>query len=363
MRLCAAKVLHELRQRSLPAMSLCLIVQPIHQAGVDRLRAAGIEPRMASGAEMDVVALEIADAEAVITRSAGLSANAMDAAPRLRVVVSHGVGVDSIAIAHATRLGIAVVNTPGANRDAVAEHTFALMLGLAKRLTDADAATRVDDFAFKFRADLSDISGKRLGLIGFGGIARRVAEIARAGFRMDVSVLSATADPGEILAAGCRPADSLYALLAESDIVSLHRTLRPESRGMIGRRELATMKPTALLVNTARGALIDEAALAAALTDGVIAGAGLDVFEHESLPPGHPLIGCPNTLLTPHSAGSSEDTLRHTAERAADRVIGFLAGEAADLINTDVWPQRRHEARTGGRAVPTPPAGREGRDS
>ena len=322
-------------------MSTCLIVQPIHEAGLAALRAAGIEPRLARAAHMDAVALEIGDAEAVITRSAGLSAAAMDAAPRLRVVASHGVGVDAIAVEHATRLGIAVVNTPGANRDAVAEHAFALMLGVAKRLADADAATRAGDFGFKYRVPLGDVTGMRLGLVGFGGIARRVAEIARGGFRMEVSVLSATADPADIAAAGCRPAASLDALLADSDVVSLHRTLRPETRGMIGARELGLMKRSAILVNTARGGLVDEAALVQALQSGAIAGAGLDVYASEDMAPDHALLGCARALLTPHIAGSSEAALRRTAEEAAARIARVLAGEPDGLVNPEAWRRRR----------------------
>jgi D-isomer specific 2-hydroxyacid dehydrogenase, catalytic domain len=145
-------------------MSTCLIVQPIHPVGEELLRAAGLTPRVASRADMATVAPQACEAISIITRSAGLSAQAMDAAPSLRVIGSHGVGVNAIAVEHATALGFPVVNTPDANRASVADHTIALMLAAAKRIVGADAATRRVDFDFKYRNALSDISGKVLGV-------------------------------------------------------------------------------------------------------------------------------------------------------------------------------------------------------
>lgn len=323
-------------------MSLCLVIQPIDGAGIRRLRAAGIEPRLASRPDMTTVGAEIAPAAAVITRSAGLSAAAMERAPRLRVVVSHGVGVDAIAVDRASKLGIAVANTPDANRDSVAEHTMALMLAVVKRLPAADTATRRVDFDFKYRASLRDLSAKILGVVGYGGIGRRVAAMAQAAFAMEVVVHSASADPTELYDRGYRRAASLEALLEEADVVTLHRTLRPEAHRLISGCELGRMKPTAVLINTARGGLVDEASLVAALSRGELAGAGLDVYESEQMPPDHPLLSLSNVVLTPHSAGSSEEALRRTAEQAAERVIRALAGERpANLVNSEVWGRRR----------------------
>lgn len=173
----------------------------------------------------------------------------------------------------------------------------------------ADAATRAGNFEFKYQNPTTDISGKVLGIIGFGGIGRRVAEMAKQGFAMDVLILSDTTSRADIEALGYRAAGSLDALLAEADVVSLHRISTPNSRRLIGGRELALMKSTAVLINTARGALVDEAALAAALKDFKIAGAGLDVFESEHMPRDHPLLTLPNVVLTPHCAGSSNEAL------------------------------------------------------
>jgi D-3-phosphoglycerate dehydrogenase / 2-oxoglutarate reductase len=320
---------------------VCLIVQPIHPVGVKRLHDAGLTPRLATSADMDTVAHELADATAVITRSAGLTAAAMEAAARLRVIGSHGIGVDAIAVDRATALGIPVVNTPEANRDAVAEHTIALMLGVAKRLVQADAATRAGNFMFKYKNPTTGVSGKVLGIIGFGGIGRRVAKMARGGFAMDVMVLSDTASRAEIASLGYRAAESIHALLAEADIVSLHRTSLPHSRQLIGEPELARMKSTAVLINTARGALVDEAALAAALKDFKIAGAGLDVFESERMATDHPLLSLPNVVLSPHCAGSSNEALAQTAEQLVERVVAVLQGIPMDVVNFEVWERRR----------------------
>jgi D-3-phosphoglycerate dehydrogenase len=320
---------------------VCLIVQRIHPAGLERLKDAGLTPRLAASTDMASVACEIRDVTAVITRSAGLNAAAMDAAPSLRVIGSHGIGVDAIAVDHATELGIPVVNTPEANRDSVAEHTIALMFSAVKLVVRADAATRKGDFDFKYRNPTSDISGKVLGIVGFGGIGRRVAAIAKKAFGMDVLILSNSAKPIDVQALGYHLAPSLDALLSAADIVTLHRTSTPTSHHLIGARELSLMKPTAFLVNTARGALVDENALIAALVESKIAGAGLDVFESEHMAIDHPLLALPNVVLSPHNAGSSHEALERTAEQLVKRIVAVLAGTPTDVVNSTVWKHRR----------------------
>jgi D-3-phosphoglycerate dehydrogenase len=322
-------------------MSTCLIVQPIHPVGEELLRVAGLTPRVASRADMATVAAEACEAVSIITRSAGLSPQAMDAAPSLRVIGSHGVGVNAIAVEHATALGIPVVNTPDANRASVAEHTIALMLAAAKRIVGADAATRRVDFDFKYRNALSDISGKVLGVVGFGGIGRKVAAMAKSAFAMDVMVASASAKADELRALGYRKTETLDTLLRESDIVSLHLPLLSQWRHMIGSRELSLMKTSAILVNTARGGLIDETALASALSGGIIAAAGLDVFENERMNSDHPLLALHNVVLTPHVAGSSEEALRRSATQLVERIVAVLGGTPMDVVNPAVWDRRR----------------------
>lgn len=321
---------------------VCLIVQPIHEAGIERLEAAGIVARRASAQDMVTVAAEIGGCVAAITRDAGLDTAALDAADDLLVIANHGIGTNKIDVARAGELAIPIVYTPSANARSVAEQALAMMLSLCKRLPAADAATRAGDWRFKYAGGMSEMSGKTLGLVGFGTIARIVADIARSGFGMRVLVWSPRAADADIAAAGAERADTLGELLAAADFVSLHRPLRDDTRHTLDADALAAMKPTAFVVNTARGALIDEAALAAALNEGRIAGAGLDVYETEPLPRQSPLLTCPNAILVPHCAGSTEDALRQTALQCADQIVDVLAGRRPPhLVNPEVWPRRR----------------------
>ena len=227
----------------------CLIVQPIHPVGLEQLKAAGLTPRLATRADMVTVAREMSDVTVVITRSAGLNAAAMDGAPSLRVIGSHGIGVDAIAVDHATALGIPVVNTPEANHASVAEHTVALILGVAKRLIAADAATRRVDFGFKYQNPLSDISGKTLGLVGFGGIGRRVAEVlADRGYRLALVDLREPVDLASELRARGADALALRADVADPDQVAA-------LGGAVGER----FAQVDVLVNNAGIALIQPA--------------------------------------------------------------------------------------------------------
>jgi D-3-phosphoglycerate dehydrogenase len=219
------------------------------------------------------------------------------------------------------------------------EHAFALMFAVARRLNEADRAARAVDFDFKYRAPLTDLSGKILGIVGFGGIGVRVAPMAKA-FGMRVLVTSKRASAAALRKLGCEAVE-LDELLARADIVSLHRPLLPQAKPLIGARELHLMKPRAFIINTARGGLIDEGALARALTDRTIAGAGLDVFVSEQMPKDHPLLSAPNTVLTPHIAGSSEEALKGTAEQLVERLVAIFDGSPVDVVNPEVWNRRR----------------------
>ncbi len=305
----------------------CLIVQPIHPAGLARLRAAGIEPVAASAADMGTVAAEIGPCAALITRNAGLDARAIAAAPHLRVVAVHGTGTDPVDLAAAEARGILVCNTPEANVAAVAEHALALLLALAKRLPEADAATRAGDFGFKYARPTRELAGLRLGLLGFGRVARRLAPMAQA-LGMEVLAHAPRRAEADFAAAGVRRMPSPAALFAASDAVSLHLPLTPETRGLVDADLLARLPEGALLVNTGRGATVVEADLVAALRSGRLAGAGLDVFASEDMAPDHPLLALPTAILTPHLAGSAEAALRRMAVESAEGVIAVLSGRA-----------------------------------
>jgi D-3-phosphoglycerate dehydrogenase len=306
-------------------------MQPIAEAGLRVLRGAGLSVHVAAGSSLAVLRPHLANARAVITRNAGFSAEAMDAAPRLRVIGSHGTGVDAIDRKAAWARNIAVVNTPGANAQAVAELAFALILACAKSLTAADRATHAGDFDFRYRQTTFELSGRTLGLIGFGRIARRVASFGQA-FGMRLTAFSRHASEAEMVNANVTPAVSLDALCASADVVSLHTM--PTGEALFDAARLARLKPGALLVNTARGALIDESALAQALRSGRLAGAGLDVYAVEPPAPDSPLLSAPNLVLTPHIGGSAREALDRTAVEVARRVLCVLRGDRpAHLID------------------------------
>jgi D-3-phosphoglycerate dehydrogenase len=271
-----------------------------------------------------------------------MAGEVMAAAPRLRAIANHGVGVDKLDVAAATRLGIPVCNTPGANTVSVAEHAIALTLALAKQVVPGDAAARRGDFDFRYRARFAELAGKRFGVVGYGQIGREAARIAGQGLGMQVDVYSPSADPLVVAAMGGRKVASLEELLADADVVSLHLPSRADTVGLIGRDALARMKPTALLINTGRGDAVDEGALAEALAAGTIAGAGLDVFRAEPLPAGHPFLALGNVLLSPHTASSTEECLERMAVTVAGQVIATLAGQVPPhLLNPEVWERRR----------------------
>ncbi|MHA7685666.1 hydroxyacid dehydrogenase [Cupriavidus sp. PET2-C1] len=308
------------------------------------MRAAGIEVRHSTATNEAERIAEVRDVDAVIVRE-GLSAAAIDAAPLLAVISNHGTGTDKIAVAHAHACGIPVVSTPAANVRAVAEHTMMLILAVARGAVQADAATRRSDWQHRYNVPMHSLSGKTLGIVGFGRTGQIVAQMARVGFGMRVVVWSPRVDEAEVTAQGAGRVGTLQALLEVSDVVSLHRPLRPDTHHTIDAAALAVMKPGAILVNTSRGGLVDESALVGALRAGKLFGAGLDVFEREPLPVTSPLAALPNVVLSPHQAGSTQEALADTASQCATQVIDVLAGRQPDhMLDPSVWLRRRHGA-------------------
>jgi phosphoglycerate dehydrogenase-like enzyme len=257
----------------------------------------------------------------------------LDCAPNLEVLFIAASGIDQIDGAAAAERGIAVVNAPGANAAGVAEHALGLLLALTRRIADSDRFAHRERRAEKTRLletmpPLSLLSGRTLGVVGLGSIGRALARRARLGFDMEVIAF----DPYAPSEAGVRRVDTLDELLAQADHVSLHTPLTAATTRLIGARELALMKPTAYLINTARGAAVDTDALVAALRDGTIAGAGLDVTDPEPLPPGHRLFAGENVVLTPHVGGLSPESNRAatvTAVSGALQALNRTRGETS----------------------------------
>jgi D-3-phosphoglycerate dehydrogenase len=274
-----------------------------------------------------------ADVDAILTNWRRVPEAAVRAATRCMVIGRYGVGVDNIPVALATELGIVVANVPDFCVNEVADHAMALLLACARRLMPFTSETRSGVWSLEHAPGLPRLSEQTLGIVGFGRIARALVPRAR-GFGLRVLVYTprlAAAGAGEP-AGEVELTASLDELLAASDYVSLHVPATPESTGLIGERELAQMKPNAYLINTSRGALIDEAALATALSEGEIAGAALDVLSREPPPPDESLLRAPNLIVTPHAAFYSDASIHEVQTRAATNVVTVLTGSAPEHV-------------------------------
>jgi len=299
----------------------------MHESGLRILRESA-ELRMASGLEPATLQREVIGADALIIRTGGVvDAALLDCGKDLRVVGRHGVGYDQIDIEAATARGIQVVYTPGANTQSVSEHVFAFMIGLSKHLPRMMNELALGNYHARTSMTGREICGRTLGIIGFGRIGRRVGEIAHLGFGMNVLYHDIVPAPEEVeLRCNARRV-AMRRLLEQSEYVTLHVPLDSSTRGLINRDTLGLMRSDAILINTCRGPVIDEAAVAAALDAGCLWGYGGDVFTVEPPPNGHPLIGRSDVMLTPHSAAQTEEGLRNMATMIAEEVIGVLRGD------------------------------------
>ncbi|HEY7710778.1 MAG TPA: hydroxyacid dehydrogenase, partial [Candidatus Entotheonella sp.] len=255
----------------------------------------------------------------------------------LLALSASGAGYDPIDVAACTAAGVLVVNQSGANAEAVAEHVVAMMLSLTKKIVQTDRSLHtergVNREVFKGR----NAQGRTIGIIGIGNVGRRVARICGKGIEMRVLAYDPYLTHAEIEVRGALPVP-LDELLVQSDFVTVHCPLNDETRGLIGRRELALMRSSAFLINTARGGVVDEDALSGALSDGKIAGAGVDVWVVEPPPLDHQLLTFDNVLATYHTAGVTEDSRTLMAQWNADQVVQILRGERPPrLINPEAW--------------------------
>lgn len=281
------------------------------------------------------------DADAVINQHLPVTARMLASWPHCRGVAHFGKGVDNIDVAAASRLGIWVTNVPDANWDEVSNHVLALLLGLARGVVAFDRHVRDGDWSYRGAVPRHRLAGQVLGIVGFGDIARVLAAKASG---LGLTVLAFARHP--------RPAPhvrfvTLPELLREADCVSLHVPLTAETAKMIGAPEFALMKRSAFLINTSRGGVIDQPALVAALGEGRIAGAGLDVTDPEPPLADDPLLALPNVILTPHVAWYSEESREHVTVEAAREVVRILRGERPrSPVDPDVAPRsatRRNE--------------------
>ena len=304
-----------------------LSLTKMHEAGMSLLREAS-ELRMASGVTPEILRGEVVGADGLIIRTGGtVDAALMDCGKDLRVVGRHGVGYDAIDIDAATARGIQVVYTPGANTQSVAEHVFAMMIGLSKHFTRMGKAVEAYDYHARTKHTGRDLFGRTLGLIGFGRIGRRVGVMARAAFEMPVLYNDIVAAPPEVEEQAGATRVSFEEVLKRSEYVSLHVPLDPSTQGLIDRRAVSLMRADAILINACRGPVVVESAVAEALDAGKLWGYGADVFEHEPELAGNPLIGRDDVMFTPHSAAQSEEGLSNMARGVAEDVLGVLRGD------------------------------------
>jgi D-3-phosphoglycerate dehydrogenase len=303
-----------------------LIAESVAQEGVELLRAAGHKVDERIGCSRDELAALMPEYDALIVRSqVAVDADLIAAGPRLVVIGRAGVGVDNVDLDAATRAGITVVNAPTGNTIAAAEHTLALLYGVARRTAAADASVRRGEWRRSEFTGL-ELRGRTLGIIGLGKIGQAIAVRARA---MEMTVLAV--DP-YVTADGAANHGvelvELPELLERADVVTVHVPLTRATRGLIGAAEIARLRPGAIVLNVARGGIVDEAAVAAGLASGHLAGAGFDVFEAEP-PTDSPLLTSPNTLLTPHLGASTAEAQVLVAEEVAVQVLDVLEGRSA----------------------------------
>ena len=308
--------------------------RPLYEVAVRMLEEAGVTVVDTGERPADERAFAelVREADAILSTLAPLGAAVIDAGERLRVIAKVGAGVDNIDVAAATRRGIPVCNTPGANAESVADHVLALMLALARDLLRLDRITRTGAGWEPWPPLLGEeLGGRVLGIVGFGGTGRAVARRALAfGMRCVVHEPQAHLVPPGALE-GVELATGLDDLLAVSDHVTLHVPLSDATRGLIGARELALMRPSAVLVNTSRGPVVDEHALVTALREGTIRAAGIDVFPSEPAT-ASPLFELPNVVVTPHVAGMTVDATALARRQAAESILAALRGERPPRI-------------------------------
>ena len=252
------------------------------------------------------------------------TAEVLQACPHLKHLAIWGTGTDNVDLAAAQAAGIVVTNTPNTATDAVAEQCLTLMLAVARKVPSLDAQVKGGEWV---RGMLTQVCGKTLGIIGTGAIGLRMAQL---GSGIGMSVIAWSFHPNQAAAhrIGFHYVPTMADVLRQADVVSLHLRSTPDTERIIGAQELALMKPTAIFVNTARGQLVDQQALYAALRDGTIAGAGLDVFEQEPLAPDDPLLTLSNVVLSPHTAGTTPEALMNGLNLCAANVVAFLQGQA-----------------------------------
>lgn len=304
-------------------MAKILVTENIHEVGPELLRAAGHTVVFANR-ELDVIKREIVDADAIIVRIYELPGELLQLGKQLKHISKHGVGYDNIDLDYCKAHNIVVTIAPGANSLSVAEHAFAMMNALAKNLKLVSQAYQNIGFAAKNSKEGMELTGKTVGIIGFGRIGSRFAKLCHGAYDMKVLAYDPYVDTYPDYVTRVTNLDDLF---TQADVISMHPTLNPETRNMVDASRLAQMKPRALIINCARGPMVDNDALIEALQKGTIAGAGLDVTVPEPLKTDSPLFTLPNAIVTPHYAPTTLESAMRTSQVASENAIAVLSGK------------------------------------
>jgi len=315
-----------------------VLLRPIHPDALARLEAEpGFTAETLLNPNKDTLPPVMAKADAIIVRATPINADFLSISPKLSLVARHGVGYDAVDVPELTKRGIPLTVTADANALSVAEHAMMLMLNIAKQLKVFDVNTRAEKWTNVDAPPTFDLAGMTVLVVGFGRIGGRVARLCHA-FGMDVLVHDPAIPMNTVKGAGFRYAKTMQEGLAQADWVTMHCPSNTQNRGMVNPEFLAAMKPGARLINTARGTLVNEEALAAALRTGHVAAAGVDVFWEEPVKASNPLLNAPNLIATPHSAAGTDQGMRRMGLSAVSSIIGHFKGELDEdmVINKEV---------------------------
>ena len=321
-------------------MNKIVISHPLYQDGMALLEGKA-EIVITNDGDSDRILDSLIDADAYILRIGKIDRKAIERCEKLKVITRPGVGYDSVDVQAATERGIPVVLCPSANARAVAEHTVALLLACAKNIVESVNETKAGNFGIRNRYAAVDIVDKMLVVLGFGNIGRQVAKLCAA-LDMKVGVYDPFVKRETAEELGYVYYENMLDALAAADFVSLHMPSMPSTRGLISAEQFKAMKPTSFFLNAARGDVVDEPALIAALKNGEIAGAGLDVLVEEPFPADHPFMKMPNVVLTPHMAAQSQETVSKLVTMAAKGTLAVLRGEKwPHVANPEVYDHPR----------------------
>lgn len=303
-----------------------LLTEEIDPKGKAVLLQHGLQIKMGTGLTEEALCRDAADCQGILTRNGVITEKVMRSAPDLQVIAMHGVGVDNIDVESASRLGIQVTNAATSNQNSVAEYTMGLILTLSRHIVMYHRELQMGNWNIRKTFGM-DLEGKTLGIVGIGRIGSLVAQKASAGFGMHVIAYKRSAKETGI-ENGILTTCDLAMVLRSADFLSLHIPLSPQTRGMIGEKELALMKPGAYLINTARGEVVDTQALRKALLEKKLAGAAIDVFDGGTPDSNEPLLHMENVIVSPHAAAFTRQSLERMAVQAATGIVEVLSGLA-----------------------------------